>query len=118
MVIIADWGNHNGIDRLGEGVEAAREILQGFNPSGVKKIIERPFIGNFNGENTIDQIQDVWKMLKGYILKGMPSRTSIKIWGKIEMITQDSTNIVEFYLRVLDWLASVNDQKGSSTKTI
>lgn len=117
IVIIANWGGHKDIDRLGEGVEAAREILQGFNSNRVKLIIERPFIGNFNRKKTIDQIQDVWKMSKGYILKGMPTRTSIKIWGKIETITQDSTNIEEFYLRVLDWLTGNDDQNGSNTKT-
>ncbi len=109
MVIVADWGNCNDLDRLGEGTEAAREILQGFNLKKIDTVIERPFISNYNGVKIIDSIQDTWKMSKGYILKGMPPKSTVKTWNNIEIITQDAKDIVEFYLRILDWLAINNN---------
>ena len=116
LVVIGYWGDHRGIDRIVEGTEAAREILQNFNSEGVKLIIERPFNGNFNEVKIIDQIQDSWRMPKGYNLTGMPSKDTIPTWKKLKTITQNSKNITEFYLRILDYLASTAEKEDLNIK--
>ncbi|MHA1989064.1 MAG: hypothetical protein ACW98D_20780, partial [Promethearchaeota archaeon] len=108
LAIIGYWMNHRGIDRIGEGTEAAREILQDFNSEGVKSIIERPFIGNLSEVNISDQIQDSWGRSKGYKLVGMPPKNTIGIWKEIEMITHNSKDINDFYLRILDYIANTD----------
>ncbi|MFX0122896.1 MAG: hypothetical protein ACFFAE_04605 [Candidatus Hodarchaeota archaeon] len=102
IVIIASWDNNNGVDRLGEGVEAAREIFQDFNSKGIDMIIDRPFIGNLDDRSIIDHIQDIWKVSKGYGIRDMPLKSTIKTWEKIKTVNRDSKKVTEFYLRILD----------------
>jgi hypothetical protein len=100
-----------GINRIGEGTESVREILQGFGPIKVKSIIEREFIGNFKEVKIIDQIQDSWRMPKGYRLTGMLSKDTVPTWEQVKTITCNSKNVTKFYLRILDFLASTAEKE-------
>ena len=45
-------------------------------------------------------------MRKGYELVGMPPKEMIGTWKELIMITHNSKNIIEFYLRILDYIAN------------
>ena len=55
-------------------------------------------------------------MRKGYELVGMPPKEMIGTWKELVMITHNSKNITEFYLRILDYIANTEVKEDLNIK--